>query len=42
MWWFWEKGERRIHGVLDRCHSEGVEKFETVEDSEPARQPLFA
>ena len=35
-------GEGRIHGVFDRCHGERVEEFETVEDLEPAEQPLWA
>ncbi len=25
-----------IHGVLDRCHGESVEEFESVEKFEPA------
>ncbi len=28
--------ELGIHGVLDRCHGESVEEFESVEKFEPA------
>lgn len=41
LWWRRE-GEERIHGVFDRCHGERVEEFKTVEDLEPAEQPLWA